>query len=113
MNSYLGTFPLTYFGYDPDVSKEEVKRRLLEFESGDNRITELSRAYRIELGTGWWITSALESNIGLNAIAQWTYRLNNPLPQGLGTGQLYLNNVSPEPDLRADKFFFRGEESWE
>ncbi len=66
-----------------------------------------------ELGTGWWITSALESNIGLNAIAQWTYRLNNPLPQGLGTGQLYLNNVSPEPDLRADKFFFRGEESWE
>ena len=40
----------------------------------------------------WWITSALESNVGLNAIAQWTYILNNPLPQGLGTGSLYTNN---------------------
>ena len=41
---------------------------------------------------GWWITSALESNIGLNAIAQWTYTLGNKMPQGLGTGQLYKNN---------------------
>ena len=49
-----------------------------------------------ETNTGWWITSALESNIGLNAIAQWTYTLQNPLPQGLGTGRLFLNNVSPE-----------------
>jgi o-succinylbenzoate synthase len=42
--------------------------------------------------TAWWLTSALESNIGLNAIAQWAATLNNPLPQGLGTGQLYTNN---------------------
>ncbi len=41
---------------------------------------------------GNWITSALESNVGLNAIAQWTYSLNNPLPQGLGTGSLFTNN---------------------
>lgn len=41
----------------------------------------------------WWATSALESNIGLNAIAQWVASKNNPLPQGLGTGGLYLNNV--------------------
>jgi o-succinylbenzoate synthase len=41
---------------------------------------------------GYWITSALESNIGLNAIAQWTYGLELDLPQGLGTGQLYHNN---------------------
>jgi len=46
--------------------------------------------------TNWWVTSALESNIGLNAIAQWTFTLNNPLPQGLGTGQIYRNNfLSP------------------
>ncbi len=44
------------------------------------------------LNIGWWITSALESNIGLNAIAQWTYTLNNRLPQGLGTGSLFTNN---------------------
>ena len=46
------------------------------------------------LGIGWWITSALESNIGLNAIAQWTYTLNNSMPQGLGTGGLFTNNIN-------------------
>lgn len=41
---------------------------------------------------GWWVTSALESNIGLNAIAQWTFILGSELYQGLGTGQLFSNN---------------------
>ena len=41
---------------------------------------------------GWWITSALESNIGLNAIAQYTYNKKCDLPQGLGTGSLFINN---------------------
>lgn len=45
------------------------------------------------LGIGWWVTSALESNIGLNAIAQWTYTLHSSMPQGLGTGMLYTNNI--------------------
>jgi len=45
-----------------------------------------------ELGISWWITSALESNVGLNAIAQFTSQFYNPLPQGLGTGQIYSNN---------------------
>ena len=45
---------------------------------------------------GWWVTSALESNIGLNAIAQWTYTLQTNMYQGLGTGQLFKNNV-PSP----------------
>ncbi|WP_455497853.1 o-succinylbenzoate synthase [Coprobacter sp.] len=44
-------------------------------------------------GIGWWITSALESNVGLNAIAQWTATLQPCIPQGLGTGQLYTNNI--------------------
>ena len=42
---------------------------------------------------GWWATSALESNIALNAIAQWVSTKNNIMPQGLGTGQLYKNNI--------------------
>ena len=42
---------------------------------------------------GWWITSALESNIGLNAIAQYTFSKKNNLPQGLGTGSLFTNNI--------------------
>ena len=48
----------------------------------------LAEKYQI----GWWITSALESNIGLNAIAQWTFLQHNLMPQGLGTGALYTNN---------------------
>lgn len=54
MNNYPGEFPHTFFGFDPDVTKDMVKERLLMYEDGDNRITELSRAYRIELGTGWY-----------------------------------------------------------
>ncbi|MDR3267368.1 MAG: o-succinylbenzoate synthase [Tannerella sp.] len=45
-----------------------------------------------EHNVGWWITSALESNIGLNSIAQWCAKFDNPLHQGLGTGDLYENN---------------------
>ena len=43
---------------------------------------------------GWWATSALESNVGLNAIAQWVSTYQNPLHQGLGTGSLFSNNFS-------------------
>ncbi|MDO5523923.1 MAG: o-succinylbenzoate synthase [Bacteroidia bacterium] len=57
--------------------------------SGCNEWIALARERQI----GWWITSALESNIGLNSIAQWCATLNNPLPQGLGTGTLYSNNI--------------------
>jgi O-succinylbenzoate synthase len=45
------------------------------------------------LSIPWWITSALESNIGLNAVAQFTGEYQNALPQGLGTGSLYTNNI--------------------
>jgi len=55
LNNHVGDFPVTYFGYAPDVTREQVKERLLAFEVGDNRITELSRAYRLELGTGWYV----------------------------------------------------------
>ena len=54
-----------------------------------------------EKGVNWWITSALESNIGLNAIAQYTYSKKNPMPQGLGTGGLFTNNI-PSP-LKVDR----------
>lgn len=54
----------------------------------------------------WWMTSALESNIGLEAICQLTAEYNNDLPQGLGTGSLYTNNV--ESDLVVQNgFIFR------
>ena len=47
----------------------------------------------IRHNVSWWITSALESNIGLNAIAQYTYSLDVKMPQGLGTGSLFINNI--------------------
>lgn len=53
-NAYLGRFPLTYFGFDPSTTKEEVMECLRNYDVRDNRITELSRAYRIRLGTGWY-----------------------------------------------------------
>ena len=58
------------------------------------------------LNIGWWITSALESNIGLNAIAQWCATFNNPLPQGLGTGGLFFNNTDMPLKLQKDRLFF-------
>ena len=53
-NNHLGDMPVSYFGFDPSVSKEEVIERLRDFTVRDTRITELSRAFRIELDTGWY-----------------------------------------------------------
>ncbi|MBD5289468.1 MAG: o-succinylbenzoate synthase [Bacteroides sp.] len=57
-------------------------------------------------GIGWWVTSALESNIGLNALAQWTATLGNPMPQGLGTGQLFVNNLPSPLSLEGETISF-------
>ena len=57
------------------------------------------------LGIDWWITSALESNIGLNAICQYTYTKQNPLPQGLGTGALFTNNFETRLQLDGDEMW--------
>ena len=53
-NQTLGQFPVSYFGFDPSVTREEVKERLANCTKCDGRITELSRAFRIELDTGWY-----------------------------------------------------------
>jgi len=53
-NSYLGKFPLTYFGFDPSATKEEVLECIRNYGKKDTRITELSRAYRVQMGTGWY-----------------------------------------------------------
>lgn len=55
---------------------------------------------------GWWITSALESNIGLNAVAQWCATYLNPLPQGLGTGMLFTDNVEMPIEIRKDCLWY-------
>ncbi|GAA4158521.1 o-succinylbenzoate synthase [Chryseobacterium ginsenosidimutans] len=60
-----------------------------------------------EQNIGWWITSALESNIGLNAIAQYTFTKKNPMPQGLGTGSLFVNNFDSNLDLKGELLYFK------
>ncbi len=61
----------------------------------------------------WWITSALESNIGLNAIAQWTFLQQNSMPQGLGTGALYSNNFECKLEVFEGNLWFRNERDFQ
>lgn len=61
---------------------------------------------------GWWITSALESNVGLSAIAQWTYTLQNESYQGLGTGGLFTNNFDAPLIVKSGTLWYDNQEDW-
>jgi len=65
-----------------------------------------------KMNIGWWITSALESNVGLNALAQFTYLQNNPMPQGLGTGSLYTNNFDCPLEVSLGQLWYRKQLDW-
>jgi o-succinylbenzoate synthase len=66
-----------------------------------------------ENGIGWWITSALESNLGLNAISQFAYTKNNRMPQGLGTGSLYTNNIQSPLEVKNGNIHYNPARGWE
>lgn len=59
VNNHGGDFPYTFFGFNPGVTKEEVKAALKAFSSGDNKITNISRCFRLEPGTGWDVPPGL------------------------------------------------------
>jgi o-succinylbenzoate synthase len=61
----------------------------------------------------WWITSALESNIGLNAISQFVATTGNTMFQGLGTGKLYTNNISSPLSVEGDEIFYKQDLNWD
>jgi o-succinylbenzoate synthase len=63
----------------------------------------LMEAKRLDID--WWATSALESNVGLNAIAQWVSQYDLKLPQGLGTGGLYENNFKSGLEVRKEELW--------
>lgn len=65
-----------------------------------------------DLGIKWWITSALESNVGLNAISQWTFTLKPELPQGLGTGGLYTNNFESPLEVKQGEIKYNASKDW-
>ncbi|WP_053224868.1 o-succinylbenzoate synthase [Roseivirga seohaensis] len=64
------------------------------------------------LNIGWWMTSMLEANIGLNAIAQFTAQYQPTLPQGLGTGQLYYNNIDSPLEIRKGELLYNKVRGW-
>lgn len=64
-------------------------------------------------GMQWWITSALESNIGLNAISQYTFTKNSKLPQGLGTGSLFTNNVVSPLETNRGNIRYNTDNEWD
>jgi o-succinylbenzoate synthase len=75
---------------------------------GTQEWISLAEKYKI----GWWITSALESNIGLNAIAQWTFLQDNLMPQGLGTGALYTNNFECPLTVSNGQLWYEKTKDW-
>ena len=101
----------------------ENKRRLIEIIrpqylvlkpgllGGFNETTEWINIAN-EFSIDWWITSALESNIGLNAISQWTYTLGNSRYHGLGTGSLYHENVGCPLYVNGEKIFYNPLQKW-
>ena len=75
---------------------------------GTNEWILLAEKYNIK----WWITSALESNIGLNAIAQWTFLKQNTMPQGLGTGALFTNNFDCQLEVKKGQLWFNNDKEF-
>ncbi len=65
------------------------------------------------MNIGGWITSALESNVGLNALAQWTATLRPLIPQGLGTGALYSNNIESPLEQEKDYLKYNVSKQWQ
>ena len=104
LNNYPGTFPATYFGFSPDVTKEQVKERLLQYKNGDNKITELSRAYRIQLGTGWFTPAGVIHAPGsyLTYEPQWNSDVNS-VYENIVEGEIYPYEMLVE-NCPADKW---------
>ena len=77
--------------------------------NGSNEWIDIAEQQKI----GWWITSALESNIGLNAIAQYTYQLGVSIPQGLGTGGLFTNNIDSPLEVNSGYLQYNTSLKWD
>lgn len=85
-----------------------LKPSLIGGFQGSREWIRLAEQHQID----WWMTSALESNIGLNAIAQFTFIQNNNMPQGLGTGGLYTNNIESPLTIKGEKIMYKPELKW-
>lgn len=86
-----------------------LKPSLIGGVKGSNEWISLANKQNIP----YWITSALESNIGLNAISQYTHTLGVTLPQGLGTGSLFTNNIESPLEVSKGNIQYNPQKSWE
>jgi hypothetical protein len=117
LNNYPGKFPHTYFGFDPDCTPDEVKERLRDYTKRDIRITELSRAYRIELGTGWYTPPGVIHAPGsyLTYEPQWNSDVNS-VYENICDSEIYdksfLNENCPE-DKKEDIDYIFSLLDWE
>ncbi len=117
MNNYPGEFPHTYFGFDPDVTKDMIRDRLMNYENGDIRITELSRAYRIELGTGWYTPPGVVHAPGsyLTYEPQWNSDVNS-VYENITSNEVYPYEFLVEncpPDKKRDIDYVISLMDWE
>lgn len=117
LNNHPGAFPHTYFGFDPDTTREQVRERLLMFEDGDNRITELSRAHRIELGTGWYTPPGVLHAPGsvLTYEPQWNSDVNS-VYENVVSGEIYAYDFLVEncpDDKKQDVDYVMSLMDWE
>lgn len=105
LNNYQGECGATYFGFDPDTDPEEVKRRLRNYNEDDTRITELSRAYRVQLGTGWYTPAGVIHAPAsyLTYEPQWNSDVNS-VQENVVSGEIYPRDMLVEecPDDKKD-----------
>ena len=102
-NNHEGSFPHTYFGFNPDVTPEQVKERLKDYTKRDIRITELSRAYRIEPESGWYTPPGVIHAPGscLTYEPQWNSDVNS-VYENVAGGEVYPESFLNE-NCPADK----------
>ncbi|MDR2796963.1 MAG: hypothetical protein LBB80_01315 [Treponema sp.] len=89
-NNHSGEFNATYFGFSPETKPEDVKQRLRDYNKGDNRITELSRAYRAQIGTGWYTPAGVIHAPAslLTYEPQWNSDVNS-VQENVVSGEIY------------------------
>ena len=105
LNNYQGECNATYVVFDPETDPEEGKRRLRNYNNDDTRITELSRAYRVQLGTGWYTPAGVIHAPAsyLTYEPQWNSDVNS-VEENVVSGEIYSRDMLVEecPDDKKD-----------
>jgi len=90
-NNHAGMRPTTFFGFDPSVTKEEVKARLAKHETENTRLLELSRGFQLELGTGWYTPAGVVHAPGTYCTyePQWNSDVMALWENVVGSGEIF------------------------